>query len=122
MKTVVGLYDELTNAHDTVNDLVTAGFDRNNISLVSGDRDNSYATGTETEMTTDTTTANAMAGALTGGAIGGMAGMLVGLGALAIPGLGPVVAAGSILAGLTGADVGAAAGGILGALIGWGIP
>ncbi|MBP8002954.1 MAG: hypothetical protein KA314_17170 [Chloroflexi bacterium] len=122
MKTVVGLYDELTNAHDTVNDLVTAGFDRNNISLVSGDRDNSYATGTETEMTTDTTTANAMAGALTGGAIGGMAGMLVGLGALAIPGLGPVIAAGPIVAGLTGAGIGAAAGGLLGALIGWGIP
>ena len=122
MKTVVGLYDELANAHDTVNDLVTAGFDRNNISLVAGDRDNTYSDSLRAGAAADEATENAMAGALTGGAIGGMAGMLVGLGALAIPGLGPVIAAGPIVAGLTGAGIGAAAGGLLGALVGWGIP
>lgn len=122
MKTVVGLYDDLTNAHDTVNDLVAGGFDRNDISLVAGDPDNAYSAGLRADTMADEATDNAVAGALTGGALGGLAGMLVGLGALAIPGLGPVVAAGPIVAGLTGAGIGAAAGGLLGALIGWGIP
>lgn len=131
MKTVVGLYDDLTNAHATVNDLVSAGFDRSDISLIAGDPDNTYSSDlatnssnldTNTTATAEQATENAMAGAFAGGAIGGLAGMLVGLGALAIPGLGPVIAAGPIVAGLTGAGIGAAAGGLLGALIGWGIP
>jgi hypothetical protein len=54
--------------------------------------------------------------------LGGLGGILVGLGALAIPGLGPVIAAGPIVAGLAGAGVGAAAGGLVGGLVGWGIP
>ncbi|MBK9055218.1 MAG: hypothetical protein IPL78_31275 [Chloroflexi bacterium] len=129
MKTVVGLYDDLTNAHDTVNDLVSGGFDRSDISLIAGDPDNTYSknlgtntVNTGTDAAAAQATENAMAGAFAGGAIGGLAGMLVGLGALAIPGLGPVIAAGPIVAGLTGAGIGAAAGGLLGALIGWGIP
>jgi hypothetical protein len=62
------------------------------------------------------------AGVLTGGAVGGLAGVLLGLGALAIPGLGPVIAAGPLVAGLAGAGVGAAVGGLVGALVNWGVP
>src|SRR5207244_7702042 len=64
----------------------------------------------------------AAAGASTGGVLGGGLGWLVGIGALAIPGVGPFIAAGPIMAALAGAAVGAAAGGLTGALIGLGIP
>jgi hypothetical protein len=62
------------------------------------------------------------AGATAGGVIGGTLGVLVGIGALAIPGLGPFIAAGPIMAGLAGLGVGGAVGGFAGALIGMGIP
>jgi uncharacterized membrane protein len=64
----------------------------------------------------------ATTGAVTGGAIGGTLGLLAGIGALAIPGLGPFIAAGPIMAALSGAAAGAAAGGVTGALVGLGIP
>jgi len=61
-------------------------------------------------------------GAATGGVAGGIFGLLAGIGAVAIPGVGPLVAAGPIMAALSGAAVGAAAGGVVGGLIGLGIP
>ncbi len=64
----------------------------------------------------------AVAGAGTGAVVGGTLGWLVGIGALAIPGLGPFIAAGPIMAALAGASVGGAVGGLTGALIGMGIP
>lgn len=64
----------------------------------------------------------AVTGASTGGVIGGALGWIVGIGALAIPGVGPFIAAGPIMAALSGAAIGAAAGGIAGGLIGLGIP
>ena len=64
----------------------------------------------------------ASAGAVTGGVIGGTIGLLAGLGALAIPGLGPLIAAGPIIAALGGTAAGATAGGLVGALVGFGIP
>ena len=64
----------------------------------------------------------ATTGAVTGGAIGGTLGLLAGIGTLAIPGLGPFIAAGPIMAALSGAAAGAAAGGVAGALVGLGIP
>jgi len=64
----------------------------------------------------------AVAGASTGGVVGGALGWIAGIGALAIPGVGPFIAAGPILAALSGAAVGAAVGGIAGGLIGLGIP
>jgi hypothetical protein len=64
----------------------------------------------------------ATAGAVGGGILGGVGGWLVGIGTLAIPGLGPFIAAGPIMAALGGAAAGAAAGGLAGALIGMGIP
>src|SRR5438045_3096461 len=64
----------------------------------------------------------ATTGAATGGATGGVLGLLAGIGALAIPGVGPLIAAGPIMAALSGAAVGAATGGVVGGLIGLGIP
>src|SRR5690606_13293659 len=64
----------------------------------------------------------AATGAATGRILGGLGGVLTGLGALAIPGIGPIVAAGPIVAGITGAAAGAGVGGLAGALIGMGIP
>ncbi len=64
----------------------------------------------------------AVAGVGTGGFVGGSLGWLVGIGSLAIPGLGPFIAAGPILAALSGAAIGAAVGGLTGALVGMGIP
>jgi len=61
-------------------------------------------------------------GAASGGVVGGVLGLLAGIGALAIPGVGPFIAAGPIMAALSGAAVGATAGGIVGGLIGLGIP
>jgi hypothetical protein len=81
-------------------------------------------------MTTDTTTMtdptqlgnDVAAGMATGGIVGGLGGVLLGLGALAIPGLGPIIAAGPLVAGLAGAGIGAAVGGLVGALVNWGVP
>jgi hypothetical protein len=64
----------------------------------------------------------AATGAATGGVAGGVFGLLAGIGALAIPGVGPLIAAGPIMAALSGAAVGAATGGLVGGLIGLGIP
>jgi hypothetical protein len=61
-------------------------------------------------------------GASTGGAVGGTIGLLAGIGALAIPGLGPFIAAGPIMAALSGGAIGAGVGGLTGALVGLGIP
>ena len=122
MKTIVGLYDDITTARQVVEELANAGFERGNISLVA----NNKMTGTTATGTTggdgEAMAEGAAGGALVGGALGGLGGLLLGLGALAIPGIGPVIAAGPIVAGLTGAGIGAAVGGLAGALINWGVP
>ena len=150
MKTIVGLYDNMDDAQEAVNDLVQAGFDRADISLMAADRwveemdtppghvgaatgdgDAVLATGATTttdtmDMTAPTTgeqmTSDVTTGAVTGGVVGGLTGVLLGLGVLAIPGFGPVLAAGPLVAGLAGAGIGAAVGGLVGALVSWGVP
>ncbi len=128
MKTVVGLFDDLSDARAVVSELVDAGFDRNDISLVASDQDKVYSgyldrdRDVDAELAAEEGAEGALAGAVTGGAIGGLAGVLLGLGALAIPGVGPIVAAGPIVAGLTGAGIGSVVGGLTGALVSWGIP
>ena len=101
------------------NRLRTAGFTEGDISLLAPDRGGLRDLGTQ-----DSTKApeGAAAGASTGALFGGALGWLAGIGALAIPGVGPLIAAGPILAALTGAALGTAAGGLGGALIGLGIP
>lgn len=123
MKTIVGLYDDIYDARAAVEDLVSSGYDRNNISLVAADEQGRYASDLERYGAKDThgTGEAAAEGAVAGGAIGGLAGVLIGLGAVAIPGLGPVIAAGPIIAGLVGAGIGAVSGGLIGALVEWGL-
>jgi hypothetical protein len=116
---VFGLAKDEAHAIAIVEQLKTAGFSANDISVLLPDK-----TGTKDFAHEHHTKApeGAAAGAGTGGLLGGALGWLVGVGALAIPGLGPFIAAGPIMAALSGAAAGAALGGIAGALIGLGIP
>ncbi|HAQ07885.1 MAG TPA: hypothetical protein DCR24_10305 [Bacillus bacterium] len=118
-KHLVGVYDNERDAIQAVEDLKRQGYSTDDISVISKNEDEVHdvneATGTKTEE-------GLAAGAATGGVLGGLTGLLAGIGALAIPGIGPIVAAGPIAATLTGAAVGAGAGGLAGALIGMGIP
>lgn len=126
MKTLVGTYNDIHTAYAVANDLIAAGYSRNDISVVAHDPNNEYSSylnnGTNgTHVETDGGDEVAK-GAGIGAAIGGLGGLLVSLGALAVPGVGPVLAAGPLLAALTGAGVGAITGGIVGALVDLGIP
>lgn len=100
-------------------ELQAAGIPSNDISVLfpdkQGTRDFAHEKNTKAPE-------GAMAGAGAGGAIGGTLGLLAGVGALAIPGVGPLIAAGPIMAALSGAAAGAAVGGLTGALVGMGIP
>ena len=118
-KAVFGLVDNETQAERIVDGLKAAGFPNSDISVLfpdkSGTRDFAHEQNTKAPE-------GAAAGAGTGGLLGGVFGWLVGIGSLAIPGVGPFIAAGPIMAALAGAGVGAAVGGLSGALIGLGIP
>ncbi|HUR45683.1 MAG TPA: hypothetical protein VMZ27_07390 [Candidatus Saccharimonadales bacterium] len=118
-KSVFCLARDQEHASRIVDDLKLGGFSNQDISVLLPDKTSSreFAHHKETKAPEGTTT-----GVLTGGAIGGVLGWLVGIGALSIPGLGPFIAAGPIMAALSGSAVGAAAGGLTGALIGMGIP
>jgi uncharacterized protein (TIGR02271 family) len=117
-KTVIGTYTTMETAVAVVNDLVDAGFPRNAISVIANDPDHKYAAYVDHDTSAD----GAAAGAGIGAVVGGVGGLLLGLGALAIPGIGPVIAAGPLAATLAGAGVGAVAGGIIGALVNMGVP
>jgi uncharacterized membrane protein len=122
-KTLVALFDHLSDARLAVDNLVAAGISRDSINLVANDSTRAY----EGELAKQRNSPRhdhdaAASGATVGTIIGGLAGLLVGLGAFAIPGVGPIVAAGPIVATITGAGAGAAAGGIVGALADLGVP
>jgi hypothetical protein len=116
---VIGLVGSVAQAEKVISELERVGFSRNDLSVLfpdkSGTRDFAHEHHTKAPE-------GAVAGVGAGGAIGGTLGLLAGIGALAIPGLGPFIAAGPIMAALSGAAAGAAVGGIAGALIGMGIP
>jgi hypothetical protein len=117
---VFGIYPTRVAVENATNSLVQAGFPSSDISVLlpeslGGPKD----MGTEKATKAPEGTA---AGVTTGGIIGGTLGVLAGVGLLAIPGLGPFIAAGPIMAGLAGLGVGGAVGGFTGALIGMGIP
>jgi hypothetical protein len=118
-KSVFCLIDNESQAATIVDELRAGGFSNNDISVLfpdkSGTRDFAHEQHTKAPE-------GAATGAGTGGAIGGVLGWLVGIGSLAIPGVGPFIAAGPIMAALAGAGIGAAVGGLSGALIGIGIP
>ncbi len=108
-----------TQADTIVTKLQTLGFNNSDISVLFPDKD-----GTKDFAHVHSTKApeGAVTGVSAGGALGGTLGLLAGIGALAIPGIGPLIAAGPLLAALSGAAAGAAVGGVTGALIGMGIP
>jgi hypothetical protein len=101
------------------NRLRTSGFAASDISILYPDRGSGRDFGHENSTKAPE---GAATGATTGAVLGGALGWLVGAGALAIPGLGPFIAAGPILAALSGAAAGGAAGGVTGGLVGMGIP
>ena len=118
-KAVICIVKSDTQADRIVADLQSAGFSDDDISVLlpdkKGTRDFAHEKGTKMPE-------GAATGAATGGVLGGTLGLLAGIGALAIPGVGPLIAAGPIVAALSGAAVGGATGGIVGGLIGLGIP
>jgi hypothetical protein len=124
-QTVTGLFDTYADAQDAVRTLEASGIPHRDISLVAnnaaGEHDHLRSTDRASEAGED-----AGKGAGVGAAVGGLGGLLAGLGLLAIPGLGPVVAAGWLASTIVGAGVGAvvggAAGGLVGALTHAGVP
>src|SRR2546421_12025626 len=118
-RSVFALTQDEGQACRIVDHLRAAGFSNDDISVLlpdkAGTRDFAVEKGTKAPE-------GAITGAGTGGVVGGTLGWLAGIGALAIPGLGPFIAAGPIMAALAGAGVGGTVGGIVGALVGMGIP
>jgi hypothetical protein len=114
-----GIYHSRKDAEFAVDALRVEGFRNTDISVLFAENEGTKDLATEKHTKAPEGSAT---GAATGGVIGGVLGWLVGLGTLAIPGVGPLIAAGPIVAALTGVGVGGTIGGIAGALIGMGIP
>jgi len=116
---VFGIYKSVAQAERAVEVLTSAGFANNDISVLLSDAQTSREFAHEKNTKAPEGTA---AGVATGGIIGGTLGLLAGIATLAIPGIGPLIAAGPIVATLAGLGAGGATGGIIGALAGLGIP
>lgn len=114
--TISRLYDNYTEAQRAVADLESAGVPHANISIVANNSSSWYDKNGATNDRIDDRATGAGTGAGIGAGLGGAAGLLTGLGMLAIPGVGPVVAAGWLVATAVGATAGAATGSIVGAL------
>lgn len=121
MKTVVGLFERYASAEQAIHELMQRGFKKQEISIIVR---NSSAAPMPGATETDASETVGL-GAIGGTAIGGLAGLLIGLGTLTIPGMGAVLAAGTLTSVITstaaGAGVGAVAGGLIGALVSMGI-
>ena len=118
-KAVFGIYATDDMAEQAVDTMIAGGFASSDISVLMPDARSTKDFAHEKATKAPEGTA---VGATTGGAIGGTLGVLAGIGALAIPGIGPFIAAGPIMAGLAGLGVGSVVGGLVGALVGMGIP
>src|SRR6202167_3964059 len=116
---VFGIFHNQNQAERVVDRLREEGFSNDDISVLLQDSKGSkdFAHKKDTKAPEGTTT-----GVATGGILGGTLGLLAGIGALAIPGVGPFIAAGPIMGALAGLGVGGAVGGLIGALVGMGIP
>jgi hypothetical protein len=116
---VFGIYKSRVQAEQSVDRLLASGFASDDISVLLPDSQSSkeFAHKKDTKAPEGTTT-----GVTAGGVVGGTLGLLAGIGALAIPGVGPFIAAGPIMGALAGLGVGGAVGGLIGALVGMGIP
>ena len=114
IKTVVGSFDTVSEAASAARDLRAAGFTDSDVSVIANNQQrpvDSSVTVTEPDKMSGTAT-----GIVAGGALGGAAGLAASLMGLAIPGIGPILAAGPIAAALAGAGAGAVAGGLIGGL------
>jgi len=118
-KSVFSIATSYTQAETIVERLQSSGFAPSEISVLLPDTQGAHDFG---HVKATKAPEGASAGAVTGGTVGGVLGLLMGIGSLAIPGVGPFIAAGPIMAALSGAAVGATAGGLVGGLIGLGIP
>lgn len=116
---VFGIYRNAQSAEIAVDHLLSRGFSNAAISVLLPDDESTRAFAHKKETKAPEGTATGVA---TGGVLGGTLGLLAGIGALAIPGVGPLIAAGPIMAALAGLGVGGAVGGVVGALVGLGIP
>jgi len=118
-KSVIGIVETQIQAERIVDELQAGGVRSGDVSVLfpdkSGSKDFAHEHNTKAPE-------GAVAGVGAGGVVGGTLGLLAGIGALAIPGVGPLIAAGPLMAALSGAAAGAAVGGIAGALVGLGIP
>ena len=117
---VFGIYSTLAGVEHATDSLTRTGFPTSDISVLMPE-----SLGGPKDMGTEKSTKapeGAAAGVTAGGLIGGTLGVLAGVGLLAIPGLGPFIAAGPIMAGLAGLGVGGTVGGVTGAFVGMGIP
>ena len=125
-KTIVGSFDSFEEAQEVFRDLQQCGFSRDDVSIIGNNATGQFASRTgdlppDGPATLSDTGSGAATGAAAGGVLGGAAGLVVGLMGLAIPGVGPIVAAGPLAAALAGAGVGAVAGGLIGGLTGAGV-
>jgi hypothetical protein len=120
----VGVFKSREDVEHVISALKSDGYDMDRVSLLARNVDK--VEGSEDLQTGNAAAEGAGAGATTGTVLGGLTGFLIGVGVLAIPGIGPVLAAGAEISALgstlAGAGVGAATGGIVGALVGMGIP
>src|ERR1700687_4074844 len=116
---VFGIYPTQSSADHAIDTLTKAGFPISDISVLVPETLGNKDMGTEKATKAPE---GATAGATSGAVLGGALGLLAGIGALAIPGVGPLIAAGPIMAALAGMGVGGTVGGLTGALIGVGIP
>ncbi|WP_263383594.1 RNA recognition motif domain-containing protein [Granulicella arctica] len=114
-----GIFPSHSAAEAAVDRLHAAGFSNDDVSVLMADKQGSkdFAAEKNTKAPEGTTV-----GVLGGGTLGGTLGLLAGIGALAIPGVGPLIAAGPIMGALAGLGIGGAVGGLVGALVGMGIP
>lgn len=117
--TVFCIASTYPQAEKIVSDLQTSGFSKNDISVLFPDKEGTRDFAHEKHTKAPE---GALAGAGAGSVVGGTIGLLAGIGLLAIPGLGPLIAAGPIMASLSGIAAGAAVGSIAGGLVGMGIP
>ena len=116
---VFGIVKSYSQAEQIIGGLERAGFPASEISVLLPDNQGKHGIG---HVKATKAPEGATTGAAAGGVTGGVLGLLAGIGALAIPGVGPFIAAGPIMAALSGAAIGATTGGVVGALIGMGVP
>ena len=114
-----GIYSNKATAEAAVDQLIAGGFSNDDVSVLMSDVRGSKDFAAEKNTKAPEGTA---AGVGVGGAVGGTLGLLAGIGALAVPGVGPLIAAGPIMGALAGLGVGGTVGGLVGALVGLGIP